>query len=194
MTISGDRSSVPPIGGTTRRTGRSNGNVSAFSTPASGPSGATHDRIACANTTMIDEPQQRLDERDHAWRAAGTRFRGRAARTRGRTRTAAPAATRTGRRTRDSSDAQSMPPNPGSTLRSGLTIQSVSAITAWPSGLRNGARISCMTRRSSSVYVKRPKTTSIRIGERVVRASVAVRSRQRAISSPSSRGARAPRP
>jgi hypothetical protein len=53
MTISGDRSSVPPIGGTIRRTGRSTGNVSAFSTPASGPSGATHDRIACANTTMI---------------------------------------------------------------------------------------------------------------------------------------------
>ena len=33
------------------------------------------------------------------------------------------------------------PRKPGSTRRSGLTIQSVSAITAWPTGLRNGARM-----------------------------------------------------
>src|SRR5947199_8021985 len=44
ITINGDRSSVPPIGGTTLRTGRRNGKVSAFNKPASGPSGANHER------------------------------------------------------------------------------------------------------------------------------------------------------
>src|SRR6266550_6742224 len=44
MTISGDRSSVPPMGGTILRTGRKNGNVNAFNSPANGPSGANHDR------------------------------------------------------------------------------------------------------------------------------------------------------
>ncbi len=55
-----------------------------------------------------------------------------------------------------------MPLQPGSTRRSGFTIQSVSAITAWPTGLRNGARSNCITKRSSSAYVKSPKTTSSR--------------------------------
>ena len=59
-------------------------------------------------------------------------------------------------RTVATSDAQSMPLKPGRTRRSGFTIQSVSAITAWPSGLRNGARITCIAKRSSSAYVKSP--------------------------------------
>ena len=40
------------------------------------------------------------------------------------------------------------PLKPGSTRRSGFTAQSVSATTAWPSGLRNGARSHCITKRS----------------------------------------------
>ena len=40
------------------------------------------------------------------------------------------------------SDAQSIPFQPGRIRRSGFTTQSVSATTAWPMGLRNGARIS----------------------------------------------------
>ena len=37
-----------------------------------------------------------------------------------------------------------MPFQPGTIARSGFTIQSVSAITACPSGLRNGARSHCI--------------------------------------------------
>ena len=55
-----------------------------------------------------------------------------------------------------------MPFQPGTTRRSGFTIQSVSAMTACPSGLRNGARSSCIAKRSSSAYVNSPKTTSSR--------------------------------
>src|SRR5215470_7568352 len=43
--------------------------------------------------------------------------------------------------------------------RSGSTAQSVSAATAWPSGLRNGARSHCIRKRSSAVYTSVPKTT-----------------------------------
>jgi len=61
-----------------------------------------------------------------------------------------------------SSDAQSIPFHPGMTRRNGLTIQSVSAMTACPSGLRNGARSSCIANRSSNAYVNSPKMTSSR--------------------------------
>ncbi len=56
------------------------------------------------------------------------------------------------------SDAQSSPRKPGSIFRSGLTAQSVSAATACPSGLRNGARNHCMMKRSSAEYTISAKT------------------------------------
>ena len=46
--------------GSTRRIGARKRNVIALSTPASGPSGATHDRIACAITTTISSHSDRL--------------------------------------------------------------------------------------------------------------------------------------
>jgi len=59
-------------------------------------------------------------------------------------------ATETGIRAVQRGTAQSMPFQPESTRRSGLTIQSVSAMTACPSGLRNGARSHCITKRSAA--------------------------------------------
>ena len=48
-----------------------------------------------------------------------------------------------------SSVAQSTPETPGMSFRAGFTMKSVSATTNWPAGLRNGARKSCMKKRSS---------------------------------------------
>ena len=46
--------------------------------------------------------------------------------------------------------AKSTPNHPGTILRKGLTSQLVNASTASPSGLRNGARSTCIQNRNSS--------------------------------------------
>src|SRR5439155_1499229 len=57
--------------------------------------------------------------------------------------------------------ARSSPNRPGTTRRAGRTIQSVSAETNCPTGLRNGARNHCMWKRKSSAYTKKPNAVWI---------------------------------
>src|SRR6266853_5043984 len=57
--------------------------------------------------------------------------------------------------------ARSSPNRPGTTRRAGRTIQSVSAETNCPTGLRNGARNHCMWKRRSSAYTKKPNAVWI---------------------------------
>ena len=133
-------------------------NVSALSTPDSGPSGATHDRIACASTTMISSHSAALTSattrrREEEWNA-----RAREARSCEHERVGEQPQELEQVRRRERRPVDALPPS--STRRSGFTIQSVSAITACPSGSRNGARSHCIAKRSSSAYVNSPNTTS----------------------------------
>src|SRR5438552_342085 len=57
--------------------------------------------------------------------------------------------------------ARSSPNRPGTTRRAGRTIQSASAETNCPTGLRNGARNHCMWKRKSSAYTKKPNAVWI---------------------------------
>src|SRR2546428_7352930 len=57
--------------------------------------------------------------------------------------------------------ARSSPNRPGTTRRAGRTIQSVSAETNCPTGLRNSARNHCMWKRKSSAYTKKPNAVWI---------------------------------
>src|SRR5882672_2981461 len=57
--------------------------------------------------------------------------------------------------------ARSSPNRPGTTRRAGRTIQSVSAETNCPTGLRNGARSHCIWKRKSSAYTKKPNAVWI---------------------------------
>ncbi len=57
---------------------------------------------------------------------------------------------------------QSIPRHPGSSRRNGFAAQSVSAVTACPTALRNGARSHCIAKRSRNAYVNSPNAVSSR--------------------------------
>src|SRR4051812_47916309 len=54
--------------------------------------------------------------------------------------------------------ARSMPIKPGMTRRTGSTIQFESAVTNCPTGLRKGARSTCIQKRSSTTNTNSPNT------------------------------------
>ena len=163
MTISGVMSSVPPIGGMTRREGRQERKRQRIQHARQRPVGRDPRQQRLREHDDDQYPQHRLQQLDDASR------RDIAHRGPPQTR---PGLTTTGKSQRATAPEQPReqqrrpsrsPRNPGMTRRSGFAVQSVSAITAWPSGLRKGARRHCITKRSSNAYVTRPKTVSSRL-------------------------------
>ena len=147
ITISGERSSVPPSGGMTRRIGRRKRNVSALSSPDERPVGRDPRQDRLREHDDDQQPQRGLQELDQ-------RERARASRRRSRRRSPPPTTSkrsasepqRTARARRATSVDQSMPRHPGSTRRSGFTAQSVSAVDRLPQRIAERARAATASR------------------------------------------------
>ena len=147
--------STPPMSGITRRTGLRNGSANALKKGATGWYGFTQERIGLDDDRGhedVDRKAQQLHERHEEQHREHGRVVGDVADLEGHQQDNCSTYSKAHA---TMSDDQSSLNRPGTTRLSGFTAQSVSAMEKYAIGLREGARKTCIQKRTSAVRMKR---------------------------------------